>query len=181
MKNKDETTFARTSEELVGLIRRRAENFVETRQLLCSEAVLYVLNQGLKGDLPPQTAIRLACAFPNGVGGAGCMCGAFSGALMALGLFVGHQGLNGKAGKKEETHKILNDFLDRSEKGYFSPYMIATVYSGLGEKDKVFEWLDKAYEVQDPWQALMKVDIVFDSLHSDPRWTEALKKRGLAD
>jgi C_GCAxxG_C_C family probable redox protein len=100
LKNKDETTFARTSDELVGLIRRRAENLFETRQLLCSEAVLYVLNQGLKGDLPPRTAIRLACAFPNGVGGAGCMCGAFSGALMALGLFVGHQGLNGRAGKK---------------------------------------------------------------------------------
>jgi adenylate cyclase len=86
----------------------------------------------------------------------------------------------GKAGKIEEAQKILNDFLDRSKNGYFSPYMIATVYSGLGEKDKVFEWLDKAYEVREPWQALIKVDIVFHSLHSDPRWTEQLKKRGLA-
>ena len=87
----------------------------------------------------------------------------------------------GKADKMEEAHKTLNDLLDRSKKGYYSPYMIATVYSGLGEKDKAFEWLDRAYEVHDPIQVWIKVDIVFNSLHSDPRWAEQMKKRGLAD
>ena len=89
--------------------------------------------------------------------------------------------LYGKAGKIEEAQKILDDFLDRSKKGYFSPYMIAQIYSGLSDKDKVFEWLDKAYNVNDPSQFLIKVDNAFDNFHSDPRWTEVLKKRDLAD
>ena len=63
----------------------------------------------------------------------------------------------------------------------FSPYLIAIVFSGLGEIDKVFEWLDKAYEMKDPWQFMLKADITFHSLRSDTRWTEQLKKRGFAD
>ena len=86
----------------------------------------------------------------------------------------------GEAGNGEEAQKILDGFLARLKKGYFSSYFIATVYSGLGEKDKAFEWLDRAYEVRDH-QFLIKVDIVFHNLHSDPRWIEQMKKRGLAD
>ena len=89
--------------------------------------------------------------------------------------------LYGKAGKKEEAQGILDDFLTRSKKEYFSPYFIAIVYSGLGDKDKVFEWLDNAYEVRDRNQFMINFDITFHSLHSDPRWTEQMKKRGLAD
>ena len=89
--------------------------------------------------------------------------------------------LYGKAGKEEEAKKILDDFLEQSKKWYFSPYFIAIVYSGLGNKDKVFEWLDRAYEVQDRIQIFIKVDIAFQSLYSDPKWTEQMKKRGLAD
>ena len=87
--------------------------------------------------------------------------------------------LYGKAGKFEEGKKILNYLLERSKKTYFSPYLIAMVYCGLGEEDMVFEWLDRAYEVRDPCQYSIKVDIEFHSLHSDPKWTEQMKKRGL--
>ena len=89
--------------------------------------------------------------------------------------------LHGKAGNQVEAQKILDDFLARSKKGYFSPYLIAKVYSGLGEKDKAFEWLDSAYEIRDPIQLWIKVDDAFHGLHSDPRWKEQMEKRGLAD
>lgn len=97
---KHQTALAGTNEDLIALIRHRAENLYETHQLLCSEAVLYVLNQGLGGGLPQEAAIRLASGFTEGVGGSGCICGGFSGALMALGLFLGRQRLNGRGLKK---------------------------------------------------------------------------------
>ena len=59
--------------------------------------------------------------------------------------------------------------------------MIAQVYVGLGDKDKAFEWLDKAYEMHDITQIFIKVHFPFADLYSDPRWTEQLRKRGLAD
>ena len=88
--------------------------------------------------------------------------------------------LYGKAENINEAQRILDNFLAKSRKEYFSPYLIAIVYSGLGAKDEVFKWLDSAYELRDQNQLFIKVDIVFHNLHSDPRWTEQLKKRGLA-
>jgi tetratricopeptide (TPR) repeat protein len=89
--------------------------------------------------------------------------------------------LYGKAGNKEKAQETVNSFLARSNKGYFSPYMIALVYAGLGEKDEVFEWLDSAYEVRDHLQVFLKGDIAFHSFHSDPSWAEHMRKRGLPD
>lgn len=59
-----------------------------------------MLNAGLKGGLPAKTAVCLASGFGEGIGGAGCMCGAFAGAILGLGLFLGRQGLNGKGSKR---------------------------------------------------------------------------------
>ena len=89
--------------------------------------------------------------------------------------------LYGKAGNIEQAQKILNDFLAGSKRQYFSSFMIATIYSGMGETDKVFEWLDKAHEARDATQTFIRVHLPFYDLHSDPRWKEQMKKRGLAD
>lgn len=91
MKNGERDGPAPVTEALPGLIGARAENLFRTHQLLCAEAVLYVFNQGLGGGLPPEAAVRIASGFSEGVSGAGCMCGAFSGALMAMGLFLGRK------------------------------------------------------------------------------------------
>jgi tetratricopeptide (TPR) repeat protein len=89
--------------------------------------------------------------------------------------------LYGMAGNREKAKETVNSFLARSRKGYFSPYMIALVYAGLDEKGKVFDLLNSAFEVGDLCQIWLKVDIAFHSLHSEPRWAEQMKKRGLAD
>ena len=50
---------------------------------------------------------------------------------------------------------------------------------GLGQSDKAFEWLEKAYEEQDFWMAIIKVDPVLDRLRSDPRFKVLLKRMNL--
>ena len=94
-------------------------------------------------------------------------------------MYLGY--LYGKAKKKEQARKILDDFLKRAKQGYFSPLMIAVVYVGLGEKDKVFEWLLKSFEGHDAVNWCIKVEPIFDDLHSDIRWTKLMKKMGLTD
>ena len=112
MEAKKYTTIVRTPEELAGLVGKRAKNIFQTHQLLCSEAVLYVLNAGLNGGLPSEIAVRMASGFGEGIGGAGCMCGAFAGAVMGLGLFLGRQGLNGKGSKMilAKSREFHSDF-----------------------------------------------------------------------
>jgi len=98
------------AEILIALIRSRAENLFVTKQLMCSEAVLSVLNQSLNGGLPPEMAIRLGSGLTEGIGGSGCTCGALSGGVMALGLFLGRNTpglLNGRSIRF--TSKELHD------------------------------------------------------------------------
>lgn len=77
---------------LINKIRQRTENLFMIRQLMCSEAVLTVLNQGLKGGLSPGIAVRITSGLPEGFGGSGCTCGALSAGIIALGLFLGRDG-----------------------------------------------------------------------------------------
>jgi C_GCAxxG_C_C family probable redox protein len=79
-------------ETLIDKIRQRTENLFMTRQLMCSEAVLTVLNQGLGGGLPSEIAVRITSGLPEGFGGGGCTCGALSAGIIALGLFLGRNG-----------------------------------------------------------------------------------------
>jgi C_GCAxxG_C_C family probable redox protein len=78
--------------KLINKIRQRTENLFMIRQLMCSEAVLTVLNQGLKGGLAPEIAVRITSGLPEGFGGSGCTCGALSAGIIALGLFLGRDG-----------------------------------------------------------------------------------------
>ena len=74
--------------ELPEVIRQRAFNLMSIGRMMCSEAVLSVLNQGLGGGLPPDIAMKVAAGFPEGIGGSGCTCGALTGGVISLGLFL---------------------------------------------------------------------------------------------
>jgi len=76
------------AEELPNIIRQRAFNLMSSGRMMCSEAVLSVLNQGLGGGLPPDLAMKVAAGFPEGIGGSGCTCGALTGGVISLGVFL---------------------------------------------------------------------------------------------
>ncbi len=78
-----------TIDQIGLLVKERAGNLFATRQLWCSSAVLVALNQGLGGGLTRDMAIRLTAGLGEGLGGSGCLCGAVSGATLAIGLFLG--------------------------------------------------------------------------------------------
>ena len=83
------------------------------------------------------------------------------------------------SGKRNEALKILNELLKLSKQQYVSSYEIAVVYTGLGEKEKAFEWLKEAFEQHDGWLGLLSIDPRLDDLRSDPRFVTILKKMGL--
>jgi len=60
-----------------------------------------------------------------------------------------------------------------------SPDDIAAFYAQLGDKDKAFEWLEKAYEQHDEGLTLLKVEPRYDPLRSDPRFTDLMRRVGL--
>jgi tetratricopeptide (TPR) repeat protein len=62
-----------------------------------------------------------------------------------------------------------------------SPYSLAALYAELDEKDASFEWLERAFRERDSDLASLKVDPAFDSLHSDARFFNLLRRIGFAD
>jgi hypothetical protein len=68
-----------------------------------------------------------------------------------------------------------------SLKRYVSPYNIAVVYVGLGEKDRAFEWLDKAVAERSPQLVMLNRPGEMDRLRSDPRFAELKRRVGLPE
>ncbi len=58
--------------------------------------------------------------------------------------------------------------------------MIATIYAGLGNKEKAFDFLEKAYQERSPdIPYFLKADLRIDTLRSDPRFQDLLRRVGL--
>jgi hypothetical protein len=78
---------------------------------------------------------------------------------------------------RAEAQKILREWQRPSQTSYVSPYMIATVYASLGEKDKAFEYLDKAFkEKSSDLSYFLKSDLRIDNLRSDSRFVDLLRR-----
>ncbi len=84
------------------------------------------------------------------------------------------------AGKKAEAEKMLRDLERKSRETPISPYTMATLYAGLGENDKAFEFLEKAYAKKSLEMVFwIRSDQLFDNLCHDPRFPNLLRRMGL--
>ncbi len=83
------------------------------------------------------------------------------------------------AGRRGEAQMMLNQLNALSKQRYVSPYDTALIYAGLGEKDRAFAWLERAYEERSVWLIFLKVEPSLDPLRSDPRFNDLLRRIGL--
>jgi TolB-like protein len=70
----------------------------------------------------------------------------------------------------------LADMLKNPE---VSPMSVAQVYVKLGDKDKAFEWLNKALDTRGVGLTYLVADARFDSIRSDPRYIALLERANL--
>jgi tetratricopeptide (TPR) repeat protein len=81
-------------------------------------------------------------------------------------------------GRKGEARKALDELKEQSKHRWVAPSTVALIHLGLGERDEAFEWLEKAYESRDEWMVGLKNDPRFDSLRSDPRLQNLIRRMG---
>jgi serine/threonine protein kinase/tetratricopeptide (TPR) repeat protein len=82
-------------------------------------------------------------------------------------------------GRRNEAQKVINELTEQSHRKYISPYLLALVYTGLGDKDQAFEWLEKAYSDRAVNLIWLNVEPIFDNLRSDPRFANLVRRVGL--
>jgi serine/threonine protein kinase/TolB-like protein/Flp pilus assembly protein TadD len=86
------------------------------------------------------------------------------------------------AGKKAEAQKVIDQLNDLSKEKYVPAGYRAVIYTGLEDKDRAFEWLEKGYEERVVFGDAtndIKVDPIFDPLRSDPRFANLLRRMNL--
>jgi TolB-like protein/Tfp pilus assembly protein PilF len=86
---------------------------------------------------------------------------------------------NAVAGNRKEAREMLNQLMGEPNPRYIPALWIARLYSALGEKDKAFQWLQKAYEERSPQLPFLKVDPRLDTLRLDPRFQDLLHRMKL--
>ena len=85
------------------------------------------------------------------------------------------------SGRRAEALKIIEQLSHPDAGGNEIPaFFIVLVYSGLGEKDKAFEWLERAYRDRSGSVRYLKVEPRLDPLRSDPRFLDLLRRVGLS-
>jgi serine/threonine protein kinase len=84
-----------------------------------------------------------------------------------------------QSGMRGYYQKRLEIALEQSKKTYFPPYFIAEFYANLDEKDKAFEWLERAFDERAGFLIHIKSEPTFDNLRDDPRFADLLKRIGL--
>jgi len=84
-----------------------------------------------------------------------------------------------KSGRRDKAEEMINRFREIAKTQYVPMCRLASIYAALGEKDKAFEELTKAFEARD-WELYrMNADQYFVDLRSDPRYAEIVKRYNL--
>jgi eukaryotic-like serine/threonine-protein kinase len=84
-----------------------------------------------------------------------------------------------KSGYKGVLQSWLEGLTELSKHSYVSSYSIAESYMRMDQKQKAFEWLEKAYEEHDSGLVSLAVEPMFENLRPDPRFKEILRRMRL--
>jgi TolB-like protein len=80
---------------------------------------------------------------------------------------------------KETLRRVLPEWAAHYQESGFGAYFIATMYFYLSDNKKGFEWLELSYSRRESDIMEITNEQVFNSIRSDPRYLDLLKKLGL--
>ena len=85
----------------------------------------------------------------------------------------------GRVGSIEKAQRLIDRVTELGQTNYISPCDVAVAHLGMGDKDEVYRWLDKAVARRDEGLMWLKIDPIYDALRSDRRFIEILRRINL--
>jgi TolB-like protein len=82
-------------------------------------------------------------------------------------------------GRENEARAMILEYVDRHAD--ISPFWTAAAFAWLGETDRAFEWLEKAYQLRDEDLHQILTTEYLSRLENDPRYSAFLEKMGLLE
>jgi TolB-like protein/Flp pilus assembly protein TadD len=86
----------------------------------------------------------------------------------------------GRSGQQVQARSALEKLQQLNRRQQIDPAAIAWGYIAVGDKEQALAWLEKAYAQHSPVLVALKVEPGYDSLRSDPRFQDLLRRVGLA-
>jgi tetratricopeptide (TPR) repeat protein len=83
------------------------------------------------------------------------------------------------SGQRDQALALLQKLQSRQKQDYVSPYEIAAIYTGLGDKDRALFLLEQAYRERDSRMPFLLVDTWMKPLQSEPRFQALVSRLGL--
>jgi tetratricopeptide (TPR) repeat protein len=94
---------------------------------------------------------------------------------LQLAAITGRQAVSGN---RAEAERLLSRLDSISKRHYVCPYEMATAHAILGNKDKALDWLNRGLKERSACMPDLKVDPRLDSLRSDARFEDFLRRVG---
>ena len=82
-------------------------------------------------------------------------------------------------GEPDKAHEVLAQLEDLAKSRYVPSYLLARIYFGLDDNDRVFELMDRALEERYGYLVYLDVEPMFDGLRADPRYEGLVSRVGL--
>ncbi len=83
-----------------------------------------------------------------------------------------------ESGQRDSALAMVAELERLSRREYVTPYGVATIFAGLGERDRAFEWLERAIRERCEDVLLIGIDPRMDRLRSDPRFEGVVRRTG---
>jgi serine/threonine protein kinase/Tfp pilus assembly protein PilF len=83
------------------------------------------------------------------------------------------------SGNRDQANALLSELTARGAQTYVSAMWIALIHLGLSDLERLFQWLDRAFEERDGSLILVTSALEFDPVRRDPRFTSLLGRMGL--
>ena len=85
----------------------------------------------------------------------------------------------GLTGNREKAEAVLHQLQEMSQQRYVRPIFIGHIYAVLGDKDRAFVWLERAFAERDVQLSFLRSDFRWDPLRTDPRFSALFKRMRL--
>jgi len=80
------------------------------------------------------------------------------------------------AGRTDEARAMLAELSRQRAERYVSPWALASIYAGLGEREEALQWLERAFDEHDSSLVWLRVHPRFDALRDEPRFQALLAR-----
>ncbi|MBI4832865.1 MAG: hypothetical protein HY801_15195, partial [Candidatus Lindowbacteria bacterium] len=94
----------------------------------------------------------------------------------AIEAYVG--GAYALMGMRTEAEQLREELLEKTKHAYVSPFALSALHFALGETEQGFAWLEKAIEDRDHWLCFIKINRMFNSVRTDPRFKRIIERIG---